>query len=359
MPVYFTLLIVVVLAAFLARRSESKIVSRSLLGVAFVSMVLVAGLRNQYVGTDSMAYVWFFNKTRTFMDAIILGEDMQEHGYWILTWLVHFVSNQYMALFFVIALIVVGCYQCAIVAYSESIEISFFVYITMGFYLFFFNGARQGIACAIYSLAIGQMLKKNFIKYLGLVLLAYLFHKTAIMMVPMYFFINRPNTLKNNLFIMVIGCIAMWYIDKIVGFATTIDARYATYGTGGGGGGYYSFGFTFILALFFLIFKDSIRIGRYQYDRFLNMFLFGAMIGVVSVLLRLDPSGLMRYGEYFNLTAIFMWPIVFKNLSGTLQRFVIGYSFVVLYLVFFAMTTAAFSNFLPYIFNPSVSSLFK
>jgi len=359
MLVYFTVLTIVVLAAYLARKSESKIVSRLMLGIAFLSMVLVAGLRNQYVGTDSMAYIYFFNRTRTFIDAIILGEDMQEHGFWILTWLVHYLSNQYMALFFVIALIVISCYQWAIVQYSELIEISFFVFITMGFYLFFFNGARQGIACALYTLAIGQMLEKHFFKYTAIVLLAYFFHKTAIMMIPMYFFINRPNTLKNNMFIMVIGCTAMMFIDRIVGFATTIDARYSQYGTGGGGGGYYSFAFTFVLGVFFLIFRDSVRIGRYQYDRFLNMFLFGAMIGVVSILLRLDPSGLMRYGEYFNLTAIFIWPIVFKNLTGKLQRFIIGYSFVVFYLVMFFLTTEAFSNFIPYTFNPIVSDLFK
>jgi hypothetical protein len=359
MLVYFTNLIIVVLAAFLARKSKSKTLSRCLLGIAFVSMVLVAGMRSRFVGTDTMAYIWYFNNIKTFSDVIFFGSDMMEYGFWTLNWLVHFVSNEYMALFLAIALIVVGCFQSAIVEYSESIEISFFVFITVGTYFFFFNGARQGIACAIYSLAIGQMLKRNFIKYLGYVLLAFLFHKTALMMVPVYFFINKPNTFKNTLFTIVIGCVAVLFIDRIVGVVSSIDARYANYGTAGGGGGYYMFGFTSLLGVFFLIFKNSIRIDRYRYDRFLNMFLFGVMIGAVSTVLGTDPSGLLRYGTYFNLTAIFMWPIVFANLTDRLSRFVVGYSFVIFYLVFFVMTTQRFSNLIPYIFNPSVSTLFK
>jgi len=358
MIVYFSVLIVVVLAAFIARKSESKILSNCMLGIAFITMVLAAGLRSRIVGTDTGAYVYIFSKVRTFADVMSYGGDMQEYGFWGLNWLIHYISNEYMVLFFAIAVIVIGCYQWAILKYTESIEVAFFIFITMGFYLFFFNGARQGIACAIYSLAIGPMLKRNFIKYLGYVILAILFHKTAVMMLPMYFVFNRPNTFKNNLFTFVLGCIAVLFIDKLVGVASSIDARYATYGSAGGSGGYVSFGFTFLLGAFFLTFRDSVRIDRYLYDRFLNMFLFGVMIGMVSTYLGTDPSGLLRYAIYFNIAAIFLWPIVFINLHDRLSRFVIGYSFVIFYLAYFVLATQKFSDYIPYFFNPSVSAFF-
>jgi len=56
-------------------------------------------------------------------------------------------------------LIVVACYQRVIVAHSANIGVSFFIFIAM-FYTFFFNAARQGIACAIFALAIGPLLKE-------------------------------------------------------------------------------------------------------------------------------------------------------------------------------------------------------
>ena len=237
--------------------------------------------------------------------------------------------------------------------YSTNIVISFFVFITMGFYTWSFNGARQGIACAIYSLAIGQMLKRNFLKYVGYVLLAFLFHKTAIMTLPMYFVFNRPNSFKNNLFTIVLGFAAVMFIDSIIGVASSLDTRYAVYGTAGEGGGYILFGFDIVLSVFFLIFRNSIRSDRYQYDRFLNMFLFGVMITAVSTILNMDPSGLRRYNAYFDLGIIFMWPIVFKNINDRLPKFIIGYLFIIGYIIFFTMTTERFSDLVPYRFNSS------
>jgi hypothetical protein len=359
MPVYFTLLFIVVLAAFLARKSKSKILSRCLLGIAFASMVLVAGLRDRTMGEDTKSYVLFFNNIKTFTDVVVVGREMQEYGYWIMNWLLHFVSDDYMILLFAIAMIVVGCYQKAIVEYSASIEISFFVFITMGFYLFFFNGARQGIACAIYSLAIGQILKRNFIKYVGYVLLAFLFHKTAIVTLPFFFLFNRVNTFKNNLLIFLIGCVIVLFMDNIVAFASSFEPRYAGYGARGEGGGYYMVGFSLLSAIFFFIFKNSVRIDRARYDCFLNIYLFSVMIGLTSSILGTDPSGFLRYAAYFNLVAIFMWPIVFKNLTDRLSRFVVVYLFVIFSLVFLTMMTKRFGDNIPYRLNPSLSTLFK
>lgn len=360
MEIYFLVLIVVVLFAFLSRKSKSKFLSVLLLGIAFVVMVLVAGLRDHHVGTDSMAYTYFFSRIRTFSIAMSYGYELEEYGFWILMWLVHYVSDQYMFLFLAIAIIVIGCYHIAILKYSEFIEISYFVFLTMGFYLFFFNGARQGIACAFYALAVGKMLERSFFKYLIYVMIAFLFHKTALMMIPIYFIVNRPNSMMNNIVTISIGFIAIITMDAIVSVASGIDARYSQYGTAGGGGGYFSVGLSIVLTAFFLRFKEYVQVDRYQYDRFLNMMLVASMIGAVSVLLRLNPSGILRYAAYFDLSTIFLWPIVFKNLGDfdRLARFVIGYSFAIFYIVFFVATTMTFSNFTPYIFNPILSKIF-
>ena len=318
-------------------------------------MVLVAGLRSYSVGTDSGSYVRYFNIIRTFADVTANGQIMGEYGFWILTWLIHFISNQYMAFFLVIALIVVGCYQWVIVKHSARIEISLFVFITMGFYTFFFNGARQGIACAIFALAISPLLEKNFPKYLLYVLFAFLFHKTAIMLLPVYFFSSKANTFKNNMIIILIGCLAVIFMDKIVDVASQVDVRYAAAAARGQGegGGYFVSGFIFLLGIFFLMFKKSIHIDRVKYDLFLNLFIFGLMIGVASSVVSANPSGILRYTIYFNVVAVFLWPIVFINLTDRLSKFLVGYIFILGYLIYFALTTERFSNLIPYTLNRS------
>lgn len=357
MLVYFVVLFVVVVCAQVAGKTRAyPAVSRLFLFIAFAVMVLAAGMRNRSVGTDTGSYVGYFNDLHAFGDVAALTNKMGEHGFWMLTWLVRQMSNQYVVYLLVIAVIVVGCFERAIVINSTHIVISFFVFITMGFYSFFFNGARQGIATSIVCLAIGPLLEHNFKKYLAYVLLAYLFHKTAIVMLPLYFVFNRPNTVRNNLIVAIIGCFTALFFRTIVESASHIDARYMDYYPlpSDPGGGYLYTGFIMVLGVFFLIFKNSVRVDRVRYDRFLNMFLFGMMIGIVSSLLKAEPSGMLRFGLYFNLAAVFLWPIVFQNLPDRLSKFAVGYSFVVGYLLYFAGTTQLWSDLAPYRFNASV-----
>ena len=353
MLVYLITLFVVVLSAFLAEKSKSVFVSRCLLGIAFVTMVFVAGLRDKSVGTDAGYYVRDFNKIQKFADVVDITSKRQEYGFWILIWLVHLASNEYMFFFLAIALIVVACYQRVIVAHSANIGVSFFIFIAM-FYTFFFNAARQGIACAIFALAIGPLLKGNFRKYVGYVLLACLFHNTAIVMLPVYFLVNRACTFKNSLIIVLVACFMLFFADKIIAFAATYQPRYAEYGEKGMGGGYLSVSFTVANFIFLYLFKKSISIERKQYDLFLNMLLIEVLIGMGAAFMGTDPSGLLRVCVYLDFANILIWAIVFKNLTTPLSKFVVGYSFFLVHFTYFVLATNRFSNLVPYSFNPFI-----
>lgn len=354
MFVYLTVLIIVTLSANIALRSNSKIVSRLFLGLGFVSMVLVAGLRHRLVGTDSGNYVRIFNSIQEFTDILAPAGRSLEYGFWTLAWLPHFISDQYMVYFLFIALIVIGCYQSTILKYSEHLGISYFVFITMGFYTFFFNGARQGMACAVYALAISPLFDRNFKKYFFIVLLATLFHKSALITLPVYFIFNKANTMKTNALIVFIGCAGAYFLQSIVEIASRFDSRYSTYADSGVGGGYLIVTFICSLCLFFLFYKKSVHVCQEQYGLFLNLFVFGAVISLVPTLFGVNPSGLLRLNLYFNISAIFLWPIVFKNLKTRSTKILFSYMFIALYVVYFVLTTQRFSNLTPYMFNSSV-----
>jgi hypothetical protein len=354
MPVYLATLFVVTLSAYLAGKSRSRVHSRFWLMIAFVTMILVAGLRSRSVGTDTGTYVSYYARMTSLDTVLATGSATLEYGFWFLNWLVHFVSDQYMALFFAIAVIVVGCYQRAILAYSSHIGISFFVFMTMGFYTFFFNGARQGIACAICALAIGPLLDRNFCKYLFFVLLAALFHKTALVMVPVYFLLNRSNSLKTNLLYGLIGIAGALALQRLVEFGTQFDVRYEHYATAGEGGGYIMVAFSFLLTVFFFVYKNSVFTDRKVYDIFLNLLFFGTLISIISIFFKLNPSGIIRLTMYFNVSIIFLWPIVYKNIKKKSTRIFFSYIFVSGYLIFFVLTTDRFSNLTPYVFNSLV-----
>ncbi len=320
-------------------------------------MVLVAGLRNYNVGTDTPNYVGFFTDILTLSDALQYGFNHGEYGFWIFTWLMRTISDQFAIFFIAIAIIVVGCYQWTIVKYSANWSISFFVFITMGFYSFFFNGARQGIACAIFALAIGPLLERNSMAYIGYVLLAFLFHKTALMMLPVYLIFDNNISIKKNLLILGVGVAGSAAFQRIVVLGTQVDDRYSTFGNTSEGGGYFTSGFTVVLGIFFFLFKKYVHTERERYGLFLNMFLFGAMISLSSAILSVNPSGFLRFAMYFNVSAIFLWAIVYENIVSRSSRMFFGYFFSTCYIVMFYLMTERFSHLVPYTFNPAISAL--
>lgn len=351
MRVYVLTLLFVVASVYLSGKSKVPVISRLLLLVAFLTMVLVAGLRDWRVGTDTGDYVRYFLRGDSFADALSVGFRTGEYAYQIFEWLVYRVTDQYAGLLLAIALIVVGCYSRAITAYSSNVALSFFIFIAMGFYTFFFNAGRQGISAGICALAIGPLLERNFRKYLVVIILAALFQKTALVMLPLYFLLNRENTLLLNMIYALIGVVAAVSLEKIVEVGAQFDPRYSAYAMAGEGGGLYISAFNVFLALLFLIFKKNIVVDREKYSVFLNMLIFGAIISLISAALQINPSGILRLTLYFTASVIFLWPIVFDNIGNRWLRVLFVFALLVGYTIFFVLTTQRFSNLVPYILN--------
>ena len=356
MIVYFILLLIVVLAAFQAGKVKYSTETRLFLVLMYVAMVLVAGLRDRTVGTDTGSYVNAFMSTNNFSDIYKVTAHGEELGLAVLGYLVHQISDEYPIFLTAIALIVIGCYQYLIVNYSSRWVVSNFVFITMGFYTFFFNGARQGIACAICALAIGPLIKRKFAPYLIIVLLATLFHKTAIVMLPIYFIVHFVSTNKTNLLCILIGVGVTIKFNDIVEVSTLLDERYKDYSVVGAGGGYYTMALNVTLLLFFSIFRKHVQLQaeRDRYDIFLKMFEFGTIISVISAALAVNPSGFLRFTLYFSVSIILLWPIVFNNISNRTSKYLITYSFFILHIVIYTIATVRFSNLVPYTFNSDI-----
>ncbi|GFO55065.1 hypothetical protein GMSM_20720 [Geomonas sp. Red276] len=356
-PYLFTLAVVVCLGYLATRKGVLPHESKVYLSVAFAAMVLLGGLRDQRIGTDSPLYVRLWDVIHTMTDVVrvsLVGGD--EYGIWVLSWLLKKFSDQYMILFFAVALIVVGCYFKSIVTHTTNLTISLFIFITTGFYTFFFNGERQGLSCAICSLALKPAMERNFKKYLAIVLLALCFHKTAIIMLPVYLVLGKTNTLKTNLLYLAVGVVGVVGLQKAVELSSKVDERYSGYAAGAegasGGGGYLISAFNCGLTLFFFLMKDRITVDRRRYEFFLNMLSLGAVISMVSAVTGTDPSGLLRFTLYFNLGAVFLWPILYENVDSSWSKVVASYLVMVCYIVFFTMTTQRFSDLAPYRFNP-------
>lgn len=318
-PYYACLLCVTVAACLAQRPGQNRQIARLWIFVAFAAMVSVAGMRGSSVGTDTGGYTRGY-EANTYLALSDIWEKAAEPGYLILSIAAQRVSDDYWVILTVVAVVVVFCYLWAIYKVSINPAISLFVFITMGYYTFFFNGARQGLAAAIYCLAFGSLIAGRFWRYTLFVVVAFLFHRTVILALPLYFVFRRKCSLWYVGGIIVGATIVVCFLHVFLSLGVFISERYSVYAEMEATGGRGLTLFYVLLCIFFLMFRRSVAApDRRTYDCFLNMLIFGATIYVVVVL-----SGgyveLTRFAFYFQIASAFLWPIVFKSVRTASAR---------------------------------------
>ena len=179
---------------FIKRIKLNKSFRRNRLNKAFVVLLFLvmtcfAGFRSSKVGTDTGSYTRGFEQT-AYEDKDIgtgfsaLGE---EPGFYYLERALGGLSNDYVVLLTGIAAVFCFFALRSISRNSAMPTLSLFVFITLGYYTFVFNAARQGIAMAIYRTAIPFLIQKRFWPYTLIVLCAAMFNKTIVVAIPLYF----------------------------------------------------------------------------------------------------------------------------------------------------------------------------
>lgn len=153
-------------------------------------LILIIGLRKETIGIDSSGYVGTFEQYSRISSErfwLRLGGFFDEPGYKILNRLIgHSLGLGYTALFLVCAIVSVAPVAVLIHKYSDRPELSWCFYLFFGFYTFCFSTMRQALAMGITVFAFMCIPQKKPIKFVLLVLLAMMFHKTAAIFLPMY-----------------------------------------------------------------------------------------------------------------------------------------------------------------------------
>lgn len=324
---------------------EHKTLNRKAFFIPLIALSLFAGLRRFSVGTDSGTY------TRDFRNNLDVNyfefEEGVELGYQYLEYILLRFDADYVWLFFITALLVVYCYLGIIKRYSVNYGFSVFLFITLGIYTFFFNGLRQGLAMAIFVLALPYLLEKKFIPYLLVCLLGSLFHITALFMIPFYFLVNLRIKPTYKIIATFLGSLLVSRF--LITYIAASNERYEGYADADQeGGGYLTLGFYTILVLIIYIISRIYKIEDKQFKQLFTFYAIGVVFIIPIAISGANPSGPQRLLTYFTWILVLLLPIIFKRINNI---FVTG-SAVFLFIIYFILTTSAFSNLSPYRINP-------
>ena len=231
--------------------------------LCFLLLWLVQALRSTDVGHDiSNAYLPAFlsldnvDLSLLFKDTIGYSFEIGFQAYLKIVKLITNNVNVFLAIssFIILAPVAYNFYK-----YSRKPELSFIIFASVILYHFSFSGLRQAIAVSLCFLTYSFIIKRRLLPFLLFVILAFYFHKSALVFLPAYFLYGLKFDVKSFIIVAIALVIVFMYVDTIAEFFRDIifgDTAYSGYMDDKVA----SFGLTILyvlMAVFLFVFSDK------------------------------------------------------------------------------------------------------
>ncbi|MDY0193881.1 MAG: EpsG family protein [Aliarcobacter butzleri] len=267
-------------------------------------LILFAGLRYN-IGVDYQSYIDFFN-------LILSGQDIyMEDSFILLVKFINFIGGTEQLLFFIYAFLTITFTSKFIEYFSQNKVLSLYIYFTFAvFYFASFNGVRQALAVAIFVYSIKFIIEKNLLKYILFIVIATFIHKTAILMLPLYFILNKKLNIMKFFFIALGYYVILQFFEQLILFIGISQAYLNNFDSIEGNG---INPFVYLLCLMFIfLYKVD-----FQYKVLgLNLIFFAILLGITPLLTTIPSTYIVRMTSYFTFGILFILPnlmIVFNN----------------------------------------------
>lgn len=195
--------------------------------VAVLPLVIWAGFRG-YVG-DTGAYIQAFADMPSSFSEIsgyMAGQEKDQGFYFVSAVIKCIIGNRNTVYFIIVAAV-----QCALLfkiyrRYSISFAVSFFLFIASTDYIsWIFNGMRQFVAVTITVVCFPWILRKKYVKAIIGILIASLFHQSALLVLPFIFIVQGKAWNKKTLIFIIAVVAAVMFADRFTDILDTMLAE--------------------------------------------------------------------------------------------------------------------------------------
>lgn len=304
---YLDNLIIILIIWLVLNLFKVKNKEKWFLRLAFLEMFLFLALRATDVGTDLKNYIPYFTWYAKWPWSKVFFLDI-EPGYALYNKILSCIfNNEQFFLIVTAAICLIGIYFF-IKENSKNYFLSVFIYISLNFYIFLFSGLRQAIAMSIVLLSFSAIKKGKIFRFLMLIILAMLFHKTAIVFLPFIFLAYRKQDLKA--IVGTLGLTGIFLIFKKDILAIVIQFVYKTYQIRDDGG----YKFLFILVAVYLgawLVRKYVLKQEKENVIWYNMLMIAIPIQALATV----QGNIARIVMYYSVGLVILIPNVFYQLE--------------------------------------------
>lgn len=319
--------------------------SRANLFMAFITFAVIiffAGARS-YVA-DTTAYIKMFNDYPLFQNAhnVIFASNAREPGFRLFSILIKtYISDNYTVWLSIIAVISGICVMIPLYKYSCNFGVSAFLFMASCQFSWMFNGMRQFLVVAIMFACTGLILKNKPLLYILIVCVLATIHKSAFILIPMYFIAQGEPWNKRTL--IFIGCIvlAMLFTSKFTNLLTDVveQTDYVTsvneFKNTDDGTNPIRILVESIPIILAFIYRDKIKDKLTPIIKLsINMSLIASGLYIIS---KVASSGILlgRLPIYFSMYNLILLPWLLRNIFEKKEKDLIYYIMIVCYFSFF------------------------
>ena len=222
MLAYLLTLSFVIMMSWLIQSNKGKSITKWLLAILIVGMSLFIGFR-YWVGTDYGSYYRGYYLYSRLSWKELIGID--DPALRIIAKLSTYIVDSPITMFTIAAFIFCTLFTLSIYEYSDNFLFAMILFICCGTFLEAFNGVRQATAVSIIFFGLRYIKKKKFFKYLLTVLIATLFHSTAILMLVLYVVFNMKTSVINVVILVIVSILLTYSYEWIYSLVENITDK--------------------------------------------------------------------------------------------------------------------------------------
>lgn len=262
--------------------------------------IFISGFRYK-VGVDFESYL-------NLNQIISRGYDTYlELGYEYLVQSIYYLFGNDVFVFFTISLftIILALYSISKLSVNPSLTLLLYIHLPF-FYLASFNQIRQFLVVSFFVFSLRFIINRQLVSYISCILLASLFHKVSIILLPLYFVLNKRPSIR----LYVVAILLVLLLSRIINFIFSFGFVSLSYQTEESEGGY----------LYSVLFFTIVVISHYFYMKYEkgcgsmsllshNLLFFAFLVFLLALLVNdISQSNISRLSSFFTIGLLFRVP---------------------------------------------------